>query len=60
MFLPNKNGKNHPPKSPSQSQKSKINSKKSQGFFTFVLPVPGGRMHEHVHSVLSKIYRMFF
>ena len=51
MFLPNKNGKNHPPKSPSQSQKSKINSKKSQGFFTFVLPVPGGRMHEHVHSV---------
>ena len=71
MFLPNKNGKNHPPniseitktasptsrqdtskKDASQNRKSKTKSKKTQFFFTFMLPVPGGRVHELVHSVL--------
>ena len=29
--------------------------KKTQGFFTLVLPVPGGRMHEHVGSDCKKL-----
>ena len=38
----------------SQNRKSKTKSQKTQSFFTFLLPVPGGRMHELVHSVLYK------
>ena len=33
-------------------KKSTTKSEKTQVFFTFVLPVPGGRVHEHVHFVL--------
>ena len=43
----------------SQNRKSKTKSQKPQFFFpTFLLPVPGGRMHELVHSVLYK--KVFF
>ena len=71
MFLPNKNGKHHPPnnseitkivspasrqgtskKNAFQNRNSKTNSEKTQVFFNFILPVPGGRMHEQVQKVL--------
>ena len=39
-------------KNMSQNRKSKTTRQKTQVLFTLVLPVPSGRTHEHVNSVL--------
>ena len=65
MFLPNKNGENRHPNSSEIIKSGRQDMKKARLktenrrptvkkllLFTFRLPVPGGRMHELLHSVL--------